>query len=445
MNIELLAQRYAEHLRRKWFPQKYQDFYGAFIDDINGDTLDALKSQSGPAAAALALAIIDLLPHVQHQELATEAEREYLRTFDSDVRPAAAFYALRASAVENRMQMWNSWKQWAESSRTPLYDWLNQRLATRSQFAEVKTCALTTFGIDSSKACNEIENALRATRDLFDFHLRRYSKAKQLPDVLGSFRLQEFDSLADWTDFPSLAKSWSLTCHIPSLPTLKVSPETPEIQQVFPIDPPERVVQRYGIAAGPVDSARFIQQLGIATFYCDMNPQLTSQERTAGDPQLPSLWSHLYGNALRDPEALTRFLRYGMEDLAPRLELIRHFWLRYDCILALYQERLASDLKQAQDLYVSCWDIGFQIEPPHFLYLQDLERANDALLRVLASRAASGIEDRLKSLYGNEWFASTRSGQRLREYRREGYRYTMMDILHDLNAEPNDQFLMIEP
>jgi hypothetical protein len=250
------------------------------------------------------------------------------------------------------------------------------------------------------------------------------------------------DSLADWDDLQAFASNWSDACHITSLPALKRSGEEPAEQQVLPVNPPSRVVQRYGTAAGPADTVRFLQELGRSSFYCEMNSDLSSTDRLLGDPMLPHFWACLYADLLAQPAGITRLIRIGSEDLAPRLNLILRFWNRYDCLLAMYHERLASDLKEAQDLYVACWESSFSIEPPHFLYLYDLERSGDSLLRVCASRSAAAVAERLRSLYGTDWFASQRCARKLRDYRYEGYRLRLEDVLRDLDAGAGENFLI---
>ncbi|HSP06585.1 MAG TPA: hypothetical protein VLR94_05370, partial [Acidobacteriota bacterium] len=343
---------------------------------------------------------------------------------------------------QKRKQLWESWKEWARQSQSSLHEWLTERTALERKLESHRKDALARFGIDAARECAGLEPLLRTSRDIFDFELRRYSRGRTLTDILSAFRMPMCDSLADWDDLQAFARNWSDACHITSLPSLKRSAEEPAEQQVLPVNPPSRVVLRYGTAAGPADAIRFQQELGRASFYCGMNSELSSTDRLLGDPMLPHFWACLYANLLSRPAGVARLIRTGSEDLAPRLNLILRFWNRYDCLLAMYHERLASDLKEAQDLYVACWESSFSIEPPHFLYLYDLERSGDSLLRVCASRSAAAVTERLRSLYGNDWFASQRSARRLRDYRHEGYRLRLKDILQDLDAGEGENFLI---
>ena len=443
MNLDRLVHRYADYSRKKWLPQNYADPMGPLVDDINEDTLKRLKDVPGKVAAALALEILWLLPRVQHKALFADVERAFQQKLDGSILPAAAFYHLRASTPEKRSSLWNAWQEWAMQSETPLHDWLDVRFGIQSNFNDIRIQSLAAFGIDSAKACASVEEALRSTRDIFDFELRRHGNGRTLAEWLGIFRLQRFDTERDWNDFPAFAGNWALTCGIPNLPALKHATDHPHMQLSFPIDPPNRVTQLYGDAAGPLDTLSFLQELGRASFYRGFNAELPAAQRLLGDPLLPHFWSFLYGGILLERAGITRLIRSGMEDLANWLRLALQFRVRYDCVLALYHERAGSEMKEAQDVYSACWDLAFSFEPPRFLYLYDLERSSDALYRVLAFQAALGAMDRLKSLYGNEWFASSRCAQRLRDYRHEGFGLAAEDMLQDLNTTPNHYFLML--
>lgn len=443
MNLDRLVRRYADYSRNKWLPQTYADPMGPLIDDINEDTLKRLKDVPGKIAAALALEILALLPRVQHRDLFADVKRAFEQKLDGLILPAAAFYYLRASSPEKRSSLWNAWKEWAMQSETPLHDWLDVRFDIQRNFKDVRSQSLAVFGIDAAEASVSLEGALRVTRDIFDFELRRHGNGRTLAEWLGIFRLQRFETERDWNDFAAFADHWALTCGIPTLPALKRATDHPHVQLAFPIDPPTRVTQLYGAAAGPLDTLSFLQELGRASFYRGFNAELPAAQRLLGDPQLPHFWSFLYGSILLDQAGITRLIRSGMEDLANWLRLALQFRVRYDCVLALYHERVGSEMKEAQDMYSECWDLAFSFEPPRFLYLYDLERSGDAMHRVRAFQAALGAIDRLKSLYGNEWFASSRCAQRLRDYRHEAFGIAQEDLLQDLGAVSSDQFLML--
>lgn len=442
MNVDRMFRRHAEYYRKKWFPAQYPDPYGAFVDDVTEEAVKHLSAVPGHASAALLLVLRELLPRLLHREPATAAERIYLQSMEGGIRAADAMYHLRALPDGERMRLWDAWRQWAQQAKTPLTEWLSERTAVEHKLKGETKQALSRFAIDAEKECEGIDKMLRATRDVFANDLHRVGTGRSLADWLAVFRLQPFDTLGDWNDFGAFARGWAEMCHITTLPNLNRSQVSPAEQHCFPVDPPARVILRYGKAAGPVDLLRFLQELGRASFYCGMNPELSSTDRLLGDPQLPHFWSYLYAGALTHPAGIDKLIGAGADELAQRLGLVTRFWNRYDCMLALYHERLAPDMKEAQDLYVACWDLAFAIEPPHFLYLFDLERSGDALLRVTAFRSAVAVIERLRSLFGNAWFASERCAKRLRDYRHEGYRLKLADCLQDLDAVAADPFLI---
>ncbi len=436
-----------EHHRKKWFPQKYPDVYGGFIDYISEgmiqDLLDDWKKKSNPDSLFVAHYIFEIFPSIQFHDLFVENRNAYSEHLASEkVMPAYLFYYLRSLSEEQSRELWLNCKEWSGKWKTPMYDWLDAEIRWQKKFEELESLHDQVIGFQREEELRSLERSLQVSKEFFDWMLKKSTNASALPEILQHFRLKAADEIADWNDFPGVARSILSSGGIKRAPHLRKSENEEGMQLLFPVDPPRRLVLEFGKAAGVWDAVRFTFELGKAAFYAGMNPALSIESRICGDPSLPLFWGYLYSRILTRPAGLGRLIGYQAEQLAENVSLFFQFWIRYDAVLAVYRARTGTDLKTSKDLYVACFEKAFLIEPPDFLYLYDLERSNESLLRVIACRSALAAEERLRSLYGSHWFESEKCMARIREYWRHGFQSTLKEILEDLDASPDPDFLL---
>ncbi|HET6266301.1 MAG TPA: hypothetical protein VFG11_01175, partial [Acidobacteriota bacterium] len=249
-----------------------------------------------------------------------------------------------------------------------------------------------------------------------------------------------WDSIADWNDFRSLAKSMVENGPPHAFPKIRRRDVGEAVMFTAPISPPARVVLACGKAAGVVDAIRFAIEFGTGCFYTGMNPDLEAEFRISGDPALPYFWGFLFAHALSLPAGLIRMIGPTAEKLAEPLGFLLHFWYRYDSMLAEYHNRLQiASFKQAEERYSECFQRAFPISVPAFLCLYDLGRADRSFYRATAWEAAAGAAERFKTAYGSHWFSSTRFKRKVQDYWREGFGRSVVEMLADLGAEPNTQ------
>jgi hypothetical protein len=436
-----------EYHRKKWFPLKYPDVYGEFIDYVSDgmiqDLQEKFKEKRNPALIHIAHYIYQVLSSIQFHDLHVNNLKAYSDALmDGKVMPAFLFYYLRSLPREQSLNLWQEFQTWSLKWQTPMEDWLDAEFKVQRSFAALEETHFQILGLEKSKEIDELEINLRTSREFFDWMLKKKTPASNLPDLFQYFRLHECDELADWDDFPGLGKNILNTCRIRKSPHLRKCETEDALQFLFPIDPPRRLVLEFGKAAGAWDAARFTFELGKGAFFAGMNPALSVEQRIIGDPALPIFWGHLYSNLLASRYGLNRLINPPAESLAEDLSLCFQFWIRYDASLAIYRARLGTDLKISKDLYVSCFETAFTIRPPYFLYLYDLERSAESLFRVVGYRGALAAEERLRSLYGTQWFTSEKCAGRIREYWRHGFQYTLQEILDDLDASPDPDFFL---
>lgn len=436
-----------EYHRRQWFPQKYPDIYGEFIDYLSGgmiqDLLEEWKKTKNPSLVFAAYFIFRLLPSIQFRDLFLENKRAYSETISEQrVSPAFLFYYLRSLPPESSLDLWQAAKEWCVKRKSDMKDWLATGIRAERNFLELRQAQEQVLELDFSREIENLDHSLRISKELFDWNLKKKTQAATIPGVLQYFRSKPFDEIADWNDFSALSKSISSTCGIKNPPGLRKNERDDAIQILFPIDPPQRIVLEFGKAAGVWDDVRFAFEFGKGAFYAGMNSSLSIEHRICGDPCLPLFWGYLYSNILARSTGLHSLVNPRAEGAAEDVLLIRQFWVRYDAALAIYRSRVEPELEESKDLYIACFENAFTLNPPEFLYLYDLERSDESLFRVLAYRGALAAEERLRSLYGTSWFASEKCSAKVREYWRHGFRTTMNGILEDLDASPDPDFLL---
>jgi hypothetical protein len=436
-----------KYQRKKWFPHKYPDIYGEFIDYVSEgmirDLVEQWKKDSSPAVIFVANYIRQILPSVQFHDL----YRENLNAFsepvsEKKVMPNYLFYYLRSLPEQESNALWNEFKTWSSKWETPMVEWLDAELRLQKSSAELEHAHDQALGLNRQNEMTNLERGLRVSREFFDWMLKKRTTASTLPALLQYFRFKPSDEIADWNDFGSLAKSFLELSQTRKGPHLQRNDGEDATQMLFPLDPPRRLIQEFGKAAGVWDSVRFLYEFGKAIFYAGMNPALPIEHRICGDPSLPSFWGYLYSLQLARKEGLNGIINPRAEELAEDVSVCFQFWIRDEAVLALYHHRVGTELKDARDYYVSTFSNGFLLEVPDCLYLYDLERASGSFWRVLAYRGALAVEERLRSLYGSRWFASEKCSGRIREYWRSGFQSTLQEILEDLDASPDPDFLL---
>lgn len=436
-----------EYHRKQWFPEKHPDFHGEFFDYISGgmiqDLLEEWKKTKNPSLIFIGYYIFRLLPPNQFRDLFLENKRAYSETIsEQKVSPAFLFYYLRTLPPESSRDLWQAAKEWCVKWKSEIEDWLATELRIDRSFHELHQAQEQVICLEFSKEIEHLDQALRISRDLFDWNLKKKTQETTIPGVLQYFRLKPFDDIADWSDFPALSKSISSTCGIKNSPRLRKSESENAIQLLFPIEPPQRLVLEYGKAAGVWEDVRFAFEFGKGAFYAGMNPSLSIEHRICGDPCLPLFWGYLFSNILARSTGLHSLVNPRAEGAAEDVHLFLQFWVRYDAALAIYHSRVEPELKESKDLYIACFENAFTLNPPDFLYLYDLARSNESLFRVIAYRGALAAEERMRSLYGSSWFASEKCSAKMREYWMHGFQTTMNGILEDLDASPDPDFLL---
>lgn len=398
-----------EYQRKKWFPEKYPDPLDELVDFINQETVDALIAEQQPFVAYYLHSMIPLLQF-------REQYRDYLQA--QKAGPRFPFYHVQLTDEPDNL--WATLRDWCIDWKSALQGWL------KAVITHEKTWK------DPIPLPKDLESQLRSTRDIFEWQKKQFTSASTLPELLRFFRMPYAQSLTDWNDFAALAKFFAETCHISALPKFRKSDADPAVQFAYPIDPPHRVLVEFGDAAGPLDAVRFLHEFAKGCFYSGMDASLPAEYRICGDPSLPLFWGFLYAGILTTATGLHKLVNERAAQLEPFMQFGSEFRTRYDAAMALYRSQVDSQLKDAQDFYVLCFETAFPIRPSAFLYLYELDRATEAQARYHASAAASLAMETLQTKYGRDWFASPRWAKRAKDYWREGFRLTLQDTLNDL-------------
>lgn len=440
MNLEALRTALEKYHRRKWFAQTGPDPLEEWADYATEETISELAATWQPrherSYLSIAYYIYSTIPLLEHKTLITDYRKAYSDPLgDPKILPQFAFYYLRREPPDSAREVWSSWRNWSNRWEKVLGEWLNVSLEHAKRWEDLRMKFLQALGTDTEPFEDRLENQLRESQDLFTWQLQRETLAQRLPDLLQHFQLSPWDSAADWNDFPALAKTVSQTGSVRNAPSLQKTRQNDALQFLFPIFPPKKVILEYGVAAGPVDAMRFLFEFTKGWFYAGMDENLEIEDRITGDPAVPFFWGYLYSWALSTKAGLNRYVDPAAEELAGPLRVWMHFWYRYDAVLAIYRSRMEkSSFAEIQERYVSAFQSAFSIEVPDFLYLYDLERAENAFFRVYANSMALSAEERLRSAYGHQWFASEACTRKFRDYWREGYRLSLKDVMDDLDV-----------
>lgn len=440
MNLEALRTALEKYHRRKWFPHIEPDPLEEWADYATEATIAELVASSErtlkPSLLSIAYYIYSTMSLLKHKTLLAEHRKAYSDPLgDSRILPQFAFYYLRSEPADIARDVWSSWREWSKRWEKVLGDWLNMSLEHAKRWKDLRLKFLQALGTDTEPFVDKLESQLRASQDLFSWQLQRETFAQSLPELLQHFRLSQWDSAADWNDFPTFSRTVSQTGSVSSVPALQKTTQNDALQFLFPIFPPEKVILEYSVAAGPVDVMRFLFEFTKGWFFTGMNQNLAIEDRIAGDPALPYFWGYLYSGAVSSKAGLKRYVNPSAEGLADPLRLWMQFWYRYDAVLAIYRARMEnSPFSEIQERYVTAFQSAFSMEVPDFLYLYDLDRAENAFFRVYANSMALAAEERLRSLYGQQWFASEACSRKFRDYWREGYRLSLKDVMDDLDV-----------
>lgn len=405
------------HVRR-WFPDVYPDPAGEFIDSLTDETV----SQYLEGHPYIAYYLHRIIPAVLYRNQWWNYRNAVSQPVGETKKPPAwAGYYIRSLPGSESDQHWRALQGWCTEWQTLLREWLEVQISYERRWEKLQL------------EVPPREAMLTESLDFFRWHLSRHTDAVSLPGLLRSFRLDAWDEIADWTDLPSLGKSFTETCRFQKLPKRKKAPEE-AVQFVFPILPPRRVQLQYGKTAGAVDALRFAMELGKGVFYAGMNPDMRVESRICGDPALPWFWGHLYANTLTTRAGLSRLVNQRAEDLADTLRFVLQFWFRNEAMLSVYRANTEPALKTARDLYVHLWEQSFPLECPSFLFLYDLDRSFEAVFRYRAFLCAIAAEEKLRLLYGTDWFASSAFARRARDYWWEGFQLKLADVINDLGV-----------
>ena len=418
--------------RKKWFPQEYPDPFGEFIDYISegmiSDLMAAWEREKRGAFLDVAHYILRILPEIQYRELFSDYIKAMSRRVQGDVLPEFNFYWIRNLNEGESQQIWNSLQKWNNQWESALSDWISALLQFKTEHSEILSAYSERLGLSIAE-----EEQLRSSREWFAWQFQNKTNANDYFELQRYFKLDRWKNAADWKDLPALGKSVREICSFPTFPSLK-NAENPAMQLVFPILPPRRVTINYGVATGPYDAVRFLLELGKGVFYASMNPDLAAEERICGDPSLPWFWGYLYASLLADPEGVKVFLA-SAESIREEMAFILQCWYRQELFLSLYHQHSATDWKNVQDHYANAWEITYPLPTPAFLSLFDLSRSGDSIFRWNALMRSQQVLRHLQLKYGRKWFSNRKWIQRARDYWWEGFRFTMQDILSDLQIQ----------
>jgi len=439
-----LRELISAHLRKQYFPERYPDPYDELIDYLSVPKVKALISEAQESGDRSMISIASylsrLLPIVHFSELFRDYQEAYgQRLGESGAGPDTVFYFLRSLEAASSVELWASFHRWCDGSQSVQESWLKANLGLEAQIG-ADAMLLRHFHPDSESWLKSITGRLQNSSGLFAWHSKNLAPGDSLPEFIRSLRWPYWDSIADWNDFRSLAKSMVENGPSRVSPKIRRRDVGEAVMFTAPISPPSKVVLACGKAAGVLDAMRFAIEFGTSCFYTGMNPDLEAEFRISGDPALPYFWGFLFAHALSLPAGLTRIIGPAAQKLAEPLGFLLHFWYRYDSMLAEYQNRLkTTPFKEAEDRYTESFHHAFPMSAPAFLCLYDLGRADRSFYRATAWEAAAGAAERFKTAYGNQWFSATRFKRKIQDYWREGFGWSVREILADLGAEANAQ------
>ncbi len=429
---------FEQYHRKKWFPEKYPEPFGEFIDYVSegmvSDLMAAWEQEKRSAYLDVARSLMQLLPAFQFREIWNDYRKSFSENLSGAVLPEFAFFFIRNSSDERSREIWNEFQDWNEKWEPVLSDWAHSLIEFEAAHSSFQTIYAERLQIETPK-----ENQLQGTRDLFAWQFQSKTHAKDYRELLRYFRLESWRAVADWNDLPALAKSIANICGIDKLPVLQQG-EIPAIQFLFPIAPPARVVLEHGSAYGPVDAMRFLLEFGKGCFYAGINPELPVEERICGDPSLPWFWGYLFASLLADAAGAKTFLGLKAEGMAEDTSYVLECWYRHEVALSIYQNRARADWKNVQDHYRSSWELAYPLEPPRFLAAYELCHSTESVFRSNALLRSQNVRKHLQSRYGFDWFRSRKWMDRVRDYCWEGFRITTADILRDLQIEKTTEY-----
>jgi hypothetical protein len=424
-----------EYHRKKWFPEKYPDPFGEFIDYISegmiNDLLESWKEKKKGPLLDAAHYLLRILPQIGFSEIFYDYRKALSERLTNDILPEFAFFYLRTLPNEESSDLWTSFRHWNDKWETVLSEWCRALMQFEEEHSELLKGFQERLRIDAPIELSEMEKYLRDTSELFAWQIQNQTHAKTLPELLRYFRFHQWDKTADWNHFSALAKSVSEAFGISKIPKLRSSSNS-AAQFLFPITPPNRVTLEFGSAHGPVDALRFLQEFGKGVFYSGMNPDLEIEERICGDPALPWFWGSIFASILTDSAGVKNFIGLGAEGLERDMEFVMEFWQRQEMTFSIFRNKAASDWKNLQDHFASLWEIAFSMDPPRFLCLYDLSRSNESIYKALAMSRSRDAIHILRTKYGSKWFSAPKWTKRMRDYFWEGHRMTMSDVMKDL-------------
>jgi hypothetical protein len=429
---------FEEYHRKKWFPEKYPDPFGEFVDYISegmvSDLIAAWEQEKRAAYLHVARFILQLLPESQFREIWKDYSKALSEKLSGDILPEFAHFFIRNFSEERSLDLWTEFQKWNDKWESVLSDWARSMIeieVTHSDFQKVYVQGL--------QLQNPEEDHLHNTRDLFAWQFRAKTPAKDYRELLRYFQLERWKTVADWNDLPALAKSITNTCGIAKTAVLQQA-EVPAIQFLFPIDPPAKLILEHGTSRGPVDAMRFLTEFGKGSFYAGMNPELPVEERVCGDPSLPWFWGYLFASLLADAAGAKTFLGIKADGITEDTGFVLQCWYRHEVALGVCRNRAGVDWKNVQNHYANLWQLAYPLEPPVVLTAYELCHSTESIFRCNALRHSQNLRKHLQSKYGHEWFRNRKWIERARDYWWEGFKITTADVLKDLQVEDTHEY-----
>ena len=129
-----------EFHRKRWFPEKYPDPYGEFVDYVSEGMISDLRAawQKERRGSYLDAAryILQLLPEIQFRDIYSEYRKALLDPLSENILPEFAFYWIRNSPEERASQLWKQFQNWSDKWETVLFDWVKSTLRLESNHAD---------------------------------------------------------------------------------------------------------------------------------------------------------------------------------------------------------------------------------------------------------------------------------------------------------------------
>jgi len=307
------------------------------------------------------------------------------------------------------------------------------------------------FGLKLHELGRQCRGLLDSTERLYEEALDRLFRARLgIPlaeakswDVPRLFRAPQWDS-AFPSDrmLPALESTLGeLGIDLRAQPNVELDVEQREKKSprafCAPIEVPDRVVLVIQPIGGPDDWQALFHEAGHLEHFAHTAADLKVEERRFGDNAITEGWAMLFQHLTDEPAWLTRRLdfprprEYAAEGAAGLLFFVRRY-----CAKLLYELELhaGADPETARGRYVEILGDALKIEPPGSRYLSDVDAGFYVTSYLRSWAFEAQIRDRLRTEFGNDWFARRGAGDLLRDLWSLGQKPTADELLADVTG-----------